>query len=268
MRRIKGPFDSLAAFHTWLEEKYEQYNQPAFIEEDPISVPHQFSKKQDIEIIGFWIAMLAWGQRKTIINKGKELARLMENAPHDFILHHKEEDRKAFLDFKHRTFQPLDSLYFLTFLQEFYREHESLEEAFTAGMSEEDENITNALIHFHEFFFDHEFAPKRTRKHVASPAKKSTCKRLNMFLRWMVRKDDQNVDFGLWDNIKPSQLCIPLDVHVDRIGRGLGLLKRKTLDWKAVLEITARLRAFDPSDPAKYDYALFGVSMYEGIDHL
>lgn len=263
----KGPFGTHQEFYEWLEEKYAQYNTVDFILNDPISLPHRFQKKQDIEIIGFWVAMLAWGQRKTIINKGLHLLELMDHAPHDFIVNHKETDRKPFLEFKHRTFQPLDSLYFLTFLQEFYREHDSLEEAFLAGMQKDDKDVTNSLTHFHEQFFDHEYAPKRTRKHIASPAKKSTCKRLNMFLRWMVRKDDNGVDFGIWHNIDTRQLCIPLDIHVERIGRKLGLLERKTLDWKAVQELTDQLRTFDANDPAKYDYALFGVSMYEGKNY-
>ena len=247
--------------HEFLETAYVQYNRPEFIESDPISLPHLFSKKQDIEIIGFWVAMLAWGQRKTIINKGNQLIELMDGSPHDFIVNHLEEDRKPFLDFKHRTFQATDTLYFLEFLQNFYKKNDSLEAAFAEKMSPKDVTTENGLIGFHEQFFSLPDAPQRTRKHIATPARKSSCKRLNMFLRWMVRKDDQGVDFGIWNEIKPSQLLIPLDVHVDRVARKLGLLKRKQTDWKSVLELTAALREFDPNDPVKYDFSLFGAGV-------
>lgn len=248
----------------FLEEKVKIYNSPAFIEADPISIPHQFSKLQDIEIIGFWVAMLSWGQRKTILAKGKELIELMDGSPYDFILNHQEKDRERFANFKHRTFNYTDTLYFLSFFQAFYRAHDSLELAFVKSMGKKDESIEQALVGFHEFFFDQEFAPQRTRKHVSTPARKSRCKRLNMFLRWMVRKDDCGVDFGLWDKIKPAQLMMPLDLHVERLARRFGLLKRKQNDWKAVIELTESLRAFDPADPVKYDFALFGMSILEG----
>ncbi len=247
----------------FLNALVEQYNQPEFIENDPISIPHQFSKRQDIEIIGFWVAMLAWGQRKTIINKANELIQLMDNAPYDFIRNHKENDRTTFLNFKHRTFQPIDTLYFLEFLQQYYRQHDSLETAFAKHLSPEAENTEAALRGFHEAFFSLPDAPQRTRKHIATPVRKSTCKRLNMFLRWMVRRDEQGVDFGLWKKIEPRQLLIPLDVHVDRVARRLGLLKRKQTDWLAVLELTEALRAFAPDDPVKYDFALFGMGVLE-----
>ncbi len=247
----------------FLDEHVALYNQPAFIENDPISIPHQFSKLQDIEIIGFWTAMLAWGQRVTIINKSHELIQLMDGAPHDFILNHKETDREKFLSFKHRTFQSLDTLYFLEFLQDFYKKNNSLEMAFSKHMHKNDENIEAALIGFHNDFFALENAPQRTRKHIATPARKSTCKRLNMFLRWMVRDDESGVDFGLWKKIKPSQLLIPLDVHVDRVARRLNLIKRKQTDWLTVKELTATLKTFAPQDPVKYDFALFGIGVLE-----
>lgn len=246
-----------------LEEKVEEFNRAKFIKDDPISIPHQFSKLQDIEIIGFWIAMLAWGKRTMIINSGKKLVELMDGAPHDFIVNHKEKDRERFLSFKHRTFQPLDGLYFLEFLQHYYQQNTSLETAFSQHITEEDLTIEKALIGFHEDFFALSNAPQRTRKHIASPKKKSTCKRLCMFLRWMVRKDDKGVDFGLWNSIAPSQLLVPLDVHVDRIGRRYGLIQRKQTDWKTVLELTANLREFDPTDPVKFDFALFGIGVLE-----
>lgn len=248
---------------TFLEQCVDQFNRPNFIEKDPISIPHKFNKQEDIEIIGFWTATIAWGQRVTIIKNANRLVELMDGDPHDFILNHKEKDRARFLDFKHRTFQNLDTLYFLEFLQQHYREHDSLESAFLKGLGKKDVDTKNSLIGFHDYFFSLEYAPKRTRKHVATPARKSSCKRLNMFLRWMVRKDKKGVDFGLWNKIKPSQLMMPLDVHVERIGRSLGLLDRKQRDWRAVDELTTALRKFDPKDPVKYDFALFGLGVLE-----
>ena len=248
---------------TWLNEQVERHNQPRFIPDDPISLPHQFSQLQDIEIIGFWVAMLAWGRRTTIINSGKRLIELMDGAPYDFIVNHQEKDRARFESFKHRTFQPLDALYFLEFLQQYYQQHNSLQRAFSRHLSNDQESIEAALIGFHEDFFALPDAPKRTRKHVATPARKSTCKRLCMFLRWMVRRDNKGVDFGLWQDIAPRQLLLPLDVHVERVGRQLGLLTRKQRDWQAVLELTDCFRQLDPEDPVKYDYALFGAGVLE-----
>jgi len=247
----------------YLNQCVEQFNRPAFIEDDPISIPHQFSQLQDIEIMGFWVSMLAWGQRKTIINKAHELIELMDGAPHDFILNHEEKDRARFANFKHRTFQYTDTLYFLHFFQYYYRQAPSLEQAFSKYLEAGAEHVGPALIGFHDDFFALEDAPRRTRKHIATPARKSSCKRLNMFLRWMVRKDDKGVDFGLWNSISPRQLLMPLDVHVDRVARQFGLLKRKQRDWQAVLELTDSLRAFDPEDPVKYDFALFGMGVLE-----
>jgi len=248
----------------YLDEQVEIYNKPNFIAADPISIPHQFSKKQDIEIIGLWVAILAWGQRKTIINSGNRLVELMDRSPHDFILNHQEKDREAFLDFKHRTFQATDTLWFLEFFQQYYRKNDSLENAFSRYLSPTDETVENALRGFHDLFFEDENAPHRTRKHIATPARKSACKRINMFLRWMVRQDKKGVDFGLWSEIKPSQLLMPLDVHVDRVARKFGLLERKQTDWLSVLELTANLRRFDAEDPVKYDFALFGAGVLEG----
>lgn len=245
----------------FLDHKVENYNQPSFIENDPITIPHQFSKLQDIEIMGFWSSMLAWGQRKTIINKSNELIQLMDGAPYDFILNHLEIDRKRFLNFKHRTFQPTDTLYFLEFFQHYYQNNDSLEVAFTQSIKPQDIHVGNALKGFHELFFSLPNAPYRTKKHVATPIRKSTCKRLNMFLRWMVRKDNKGVDFGLWNTIKPAQLLMPLDVHVDKVARKLNLLDRKQTDWKTVLELTEKLRQFDKNDPVKYDFALFGLGV-------
>lgn len=237
------------------------WNNPDFIESDPISVPHRFNRLQDREIMGFWAATLAWGQRKTIINSALRLSELMDHAPYDFVMNHEESDRARFSDFKHRTFQYTDTLWFLHWLQEYYRREESLETAFYRQMSPGDITVENALAGFHDSFFEHPYAPERTRKHVATPARGSTCKRLNMFLRWMVRNDDRGVDFGIWNRISPSQLLIPLDVHVDRVARRLGLLHRPQTDWLAVLELTENLRQFDADDPARYDFALFGMGV-------
>lgn len=245
----------------FLDHKVTSYNQPSFIENDPISIPHQFTKLQDIEIMGFWSSMLAWGQRKTIINKSNELIQLMDGAPHDFMLHHQEKDRERFVSFKHRTFQVIDTLYFLEFFQHFYQHNDSLETAFSQFLQPTDEHVGKALIGFHDLFFALPDAPKRTRKHVATPIRKSTCKRLNMFLRWMVRKDDKGVDFGRWNTIRPAQLLMPLDVHVDKVARKLNLLDRKQTDWLTVLELTEKMREFDETDPVKYDFALFGLGV-------
>ena len=253
-------FLELKAF---LDEKVEVYNQPGFIADDPVSIPHLFSKKQDIEISGFWAAVLAWGQRKTIIRKCRELFELMDNAPHDFLLNHQEEDLKPFLSFRHRTFNATDTLYFIEFLSWYYRQHSSLETAFSRFLKANDEHVGPGLIGFHELFFSLPDAPARTRKHIATPARKAACKRLVMFLRWMVRKDQKGVDFGLWEEIKPSQLVCPCDVHVDRVARRLGLISRKQTDWQTALELTDRLKEFDPEDPVKYDFALFGLGVEE-----
>jgi len=250
-----------------LEGKAAQFNQASFIENDPISIPHRFTKLQDIEIAGFFAAVLAWGQRKTIIAKCKQLIHLMDNAPHDFICNHTEEDRKAFLTFKHRTFNATDTLYFLSFLQQYYQHNHSLENAFAQHMQSTDLHVGKGLQGFHELFFSLPHAPQRTKKHVATPVRKSACKRLNMYLRWMVRSDTNGVDFGLWTSIKPAQLLCPLDVHVDRVARRYGLITRKQRDWKTVLELTKNLQSFDPKDPVKYDYALFGMGILDKKVH-
>jgi uncharacterized protein (TIGR02757 family) len=245
----------------FLDQKAEYYNQPSFIKDDPISIPHLFSKKQDIEIMGLWAAVLAWGQRVTIINKCKELVLLMDNSPYDFIMNHQENDLKLFLKFKHRTFNSTDTLYFIEFFKNYYSKNTSLENAFTKDVNSKSLNIEQGLINFHELFFSLEDFPERTRKHISTPAKKSACKRLNMFLRWMVRKDDTGVDFGIWKKIKPSQLICPCDVHVDRVARKLGLITRKQTDWHTAVELTENLKKLDPADPVKYDFALFSLGV-------
>ncbi len=245
----------------FLDHWVSRMNQPEFIDNDPISIPHSYEKKQDKEIAAFFAAVFAWGQRITIINKTRELLTLMDNAPHEFILGHQESDLKRFLNFKHRTFQATDTLHFLSFLQSHYSRHNSLEDAFLEnGVFG---NAAKALSRFHQYFFSDEWSPKRTRKHIPNPETKSTCKRMNMFLRWMVRKDDAGVDFGIWKRIPVSSLLMPLDVHVENTSRALGILTRKQRDWQAVEELTAKLRAFDPEDPVKYDFALFGLGIHQ-----
>lgn len=285
--------ENLKAF---LDAKVEQYNRVDFIENDPIVIPHQFTLKQDIEIMGFFAAVLAWGQRKIIINKCNELVHRMGGEPFNFIKNHKESDLKNLLGFKHRTFNDTDLLYFIHFLKQHYFNYNSLEDAFKPVQRQEfrseflegnhtetpdselsspacylgnlkvvasDANIEQYLNYFRTYFFSLPDYPARTIKHISSPAQKSTCKRLNMFLRWMVRKDNKGVDFGIWNKIKPSQLVCPCDVHVDRVARKLTLISRKQTDWQTAVELTGRLLELDNSDPVKYDFALFGLGIEE-----
>ncbi len=244
-----------------LDDALKKYYHLSFVKDDPISIPHSYSSLQDIEITAFWTSILAWGQRKTIIHKSKELFRLMGDSPYDFILHHKEKDRQRFAGFKHRTFQYTDTLYFLDFLQRHYQTYDSLEEAFLNRGKFQD--MKSSLSGFYDYFFDAPYAPQRTKKHIANPAKKSKCKKLNMFLRWMVRKDKVGIDFGLWHRIPMSGLMIPLDVHVERMARRLGLLSRTQSDWEAVVELTNNLKLLSSHDPIKYDFALFNMGIYQ-----
>jgi uncharacterized protein (TIGR02757 family) len=247
----------------FLEEKYHKYHQSDFIPNDPLSIPHLFNKKQDIEISGFFAAVLAWGQRKTIIQKCHVLLNLMDNSPYDFILNHQEKDLIPFLDFKHRTFNDIDLLYFIHFFQWFYQRHESLEDAFCIGWEDHENVMENLLVNFNHLFFSLPDFPSRTKKHISTPSNQSACKRINMFLRWMVRQDEKGIDFGIWKKINPSQLIAPCDVHVDRVSRKLGLISRKQTDWMTAIELTKNLRIFDPQDPVKYDFALFGLGIEE-----
>ena len=244
---------------TFLNKKTEYYNKPSFIENDPIFIPHQFSLKQDIEIMGFFAAILAWGLRKTIISKCLELAERFGNRPYEFVTQCTDSDLKEVLGFKHRTFNDTDLLYLLDFLKRHYHDFESLEDAFIPASGFID--IENSLIFFENYFFAHLNAPKRTRKHIPTPARKSACKRLNMYLRWMVRKDNNGVDFGIWTKIPQKELICPIDLHVERTARHLGLLKRKQIDWLAAMELTENLRFLNAEDPVKYDFALFGLSI-------
>lgn len=284
------PHDQLKEF---LDRKVAQYNVPDFIADDPVCIPHRFTRKQDIEIMGFFAAILAWGQRKTIINKCTELAQRMGGAPYEFISNHGEVDLKQLLGFKHRTFNDTDLLYFVRFLRHHYRHYQSLENAFLPAAASNGEfrmeymekhyavapevelasaacygheliprfDVEAALNHFQTYFFSLDDYPVRTRKHISSPRRNSACKRLNMFLRWMVRTDNRGVDFGLWKRLSPAQLICPCDVHVERVARKLGLITRKQSDWKTALELTGQLRRLDASDPVKYDFALFGLGI-------
>ena len=257
------------ALKEFLDKKADEYDQPFFIESDPICIPHLFTKKQDREIAGFFAAIFAWGNRKTIINKSKELLQLMDNSPHQFITQHKEKDLKSFLTFKHRTFNTTDLLYFIQFFKQHYSKNKSLETAFFSAQqyspstsSPPTGEIEGALNRFYNYFFSLQDTPQRTWKHIASPAKNSSCKRLNMYLRWMVRKNSK-VDFGIWNKISAADLICPLDVHVARVARHFKLLDRKATDWKAATELTNNLKYLDSKDPAKYDYALFGLGVME-----
>ncbi|MEY2792187.1 MAG: hypothetical protein RJA76_179 [Bacteroidota bacterium] len=244
-----------------LEAKFQQFNQIDFIKEDPISIPHMFSKKENIEIMGFWVAILSWGQRKTILRKAKELIDLMDGNPHDFILHFRDKDLKRFENFKHRTFQYPDTLYFLNFFQRHYKLHQSLESAFSKTFNSSEETIESSINRFYDYFFDDEWVLNRTKKHISRPASHSACKRICMFLRWMVRQDANGVDFGLWKTIKPSQLICPLDVHVQRQAEQLGLIPNAPASWKLAVHLTKELKKFDINDPVKYDFALFGLGI-------
>lgn len=243
-----------------LETKYRQFNKPEFIETDPIRIPHQFTKKQDIEIAGFLAATISWGQRVTILKNATQLMEWMDDAPYDFILNFQESDLKTIETFKHRTFNGIDCTYFLKSLQTIYREFGSLEDTFSPLLTKQ--NMAEIISNFKKLFFSlpHQ---KRTEKHLADPLKGSAAKRLNMFLRWMVRKDEHGVDFGIWNKISRSVLYCPLDVHSGNVARKLGLLHRQQNDWKAVEELTAQLRKFNKEDPVKYDYALFGLGVFE-----
>ena len=248
--------NSLVSF---LNNKVDLYNQPSFIKNDPICIPHLFTKRQDIEIAAFFAAIFAWGNRTTIIQKSKELMRLMDHSPHQFIVHHKPKDLKQLKKFKHRTFNADDLFYFVETLKHHYCIYSSLEESFFPSKNF---TVEEGLNHFKRNFFSHEHL-KRTEKHISSPQQKSTCKRLNMFLRWMVRNDNKGVDFGLWKNISSSQLICPIDVHVARVARKTGLLQRKQTDWQAAVELTTALKELDEQDPVKYDFALFGLGVME-----
>lgn len=243
-----------------LEEKYTIYNTPEFIETDPIQIPRSFENKENIEISGFFAATIAWGNRKMIIKNALKWIELMDNNPYEFIMNTTEKEWLHLENFKHRTFNGTDCKCFLRAIKNIYTNHDGLEQVFTNGYKK-DNTIASALRHFRKIFFEviHE---NRTYKHVSNIDKGASAKRLNMFLRWMVRKDNNGVDFGLWNNIKMSDLLLPLDVHTGRQARQLGLLTRKQNDWKSVIELTENLKKFSKTDPVKYDFALFGMGVF------
>jgi uncharacterized protein (TIGR02757 family) len=246
----------------FLDEKVNKYNSSDFIETDPISIPHQFNAKEDIEISGFLAATIAWGQRVTIIYNANKLMRLMGNSPYDFIMTAKEKDLRRFDNFVHRTFNGTDAVYFIRSLQNIYKNHGGLEAIFKP--LKKGNGTYDAIMNFRNVFFsiDH---PARTKKHVSNPEENSSAKRLCMYLRWMIRNDIRGVDFGIWKNklLTPADLMCPLDVHSGNVARKLGMLKRTQNDWKSVTELTDKLRTFDPADPVKYDFALFGLGAFE-----
>ncbi|RRO15239.1 TIGR02757 family protein [Flavobacteriaceae bacterium 14752] len=246
----------------FLDHKVETYNTVDFIKDDPIQIPHQFSLKQDIEISGFLIATIAWGNRKSILNSGERLLKIMEHSPFDFIKNHEISDLKVCEGFVHRTFNAEDLQYFFTALKALYQKYNSLEDIFVKHQSAE--SLQTAIHHFKKEFMAFG-CPKRTQKHISDPLKNSAAKRLNMMLRWFVRQDKNGVDFGIWQNLSPALLSCPLDVHTARVARKLGLLKRQQNDAKAVQELDKNLRKLDSNDPVKYDFALFGLGVYEGF---
>ncbi|WP_418498538.1 TIGR02757 family protein [Flagellimonas sp.] len=244
----------------FLDAKVQEYNHPKFLEDDPLQVPHRFSKKEDIEISGFLTATIAWGNRKSIINNATKLMGLLDNAPYDFVLNHSENDLEKLVPFVHRTFNGFDLGYFVTSLKNIYKNHGGLEVVFTQYQTVD--SMQGAISHFKEVFFELEHE-QRTTKHISDPNKGSAAKRINMFLRWMVRDNSTGVDFGLWRGIDPAKLSCPLDVHSGNVARKLKLLERKQNDAKALQELDKSLRKLDATDPVKYDFALFGLGVFE-----
>jgi uncharacterized protein (TIGR02757 family) len=244
----------------FLDFKVEQYNTSDFISSDPVQIPHLFTKKEDIEIAGFLTSIIAWGNRKSILNNAHKLMELLEQSPYDFVLNHSEAELEPLSQFVHRTFNGTDLTYFIQSLRNIYSNHDGLEGVFTKHA--QPDTLQPAIHEFKKVFFElpHE---TRTEKHVSDPLKNSAAKRINMFLRWMVRKDNGNVDFGIWEHISPSMLSCPLDVHSGNVARKLKLLKRKQNDAKALFELDSSLRKLDPQDPVKYDFALFGLGVFE-----
>lgn len=251
----------LEALKAFLDEKATYYENPEFLQTDPIQIPARFTKKQDIEIAGFLTATIAWGNRKSIINNANQLMALMGDNPYDFVKNFDEETQAdLFTNFKHRTFNSIDTVYFITALQHLYRKFDSMEDFFVSYQNYE--RLNDAIHFFKKEFFSIPH-PERTKKHVGDPQKKSSCKRINMFFRWMIRPNIQGVDFGIWNKLSPSQLSCPLDVHTGNVARKLGLLERKQNDYNALLELDTALRKLDPTDPVKYDFALFGLGVFE-----
>lgn len=247
----------------FLEERVDLYNRPAFIESDPISIPHIYTRKEDIEISGFLAATIAWGNRKMILRNANRMMELLDDSPYEFIMNFGKDDIGRLEGFVHRTFNSTDMIYFLKALQNIYRHKGGIETIFRSHMTAD--SLQPAIHEFHKVFFELTHA-KRTERHVSDPHKGSAAKKLNMYLRWMIRKDNKGVDFGIWDSIPPSILSCPLDIHSGNVARKLGLLKRKQNDSKAVTELDSILRKFDKDDPVKYDFALFGLGVYEDFN--
>jgi uncharacterized protein (TIGR02757 family) len=244
----------------FLDAKVLQYNMPEFISSDPIQIPHQFSKKEDVEIAAFLTATIAWGNRKSIINNAQRMMQMLDNSPYDFVMHHQEDDLTKLEGFVHRTFNEADFSQFIRSLKHVYQQHGGLEAVFATHA--ESHSLQKAIHQFKKVFFEIEHLARST-KHVSDPLKGSAAKRINMFLRWMVRSNATNVDFGIWKQLSASQLSCPLDVHSGNVARKLGLLNRKQNDGKALAELDANLRKLDPTDPVKYDFALFGLGVFE-----
>ncbi|MBQ4819103.1 TIGR02757 family protein [Aquimarina sp. MMG016] len=244
----------------FLDEKAALYEQPKFIETDPVQIPHLFTQKEDIEIAGFLTATISWGNRKSILTNAHKLMNLLGNSPYDFVMEHKEDDLEKLEGFVHRTFNSTDLTYFITALRHIYTKYGDMEAFFTQYKAKND--LQNAIHHFKQAFFSLPHLT-RTEKHISDPHKNSAAKRINMFLRWMVRNAKAGVDLGIWESLSPSQLSCPLDVHSGNVARKLGLLKRKQNDGKALQELDTTLRKYDSTDPVKYDYALFGLGVFE-----
>ena len=259
---MNNPAESLSEIKLFLDSRIKRYNRLDFIDSDPIQIPHRFSKKEDIEIAAFLTATISWGQRKSIINNANQLMNQMDNSPYEFLIEAENDDWQIIKRFVHRTFNGDDCLFFLESLKNIYMNHGGLENVFSQGFMNEN-TVFSALKHFRQVFISipHD---RHITKHISDVTANSSAKRLNMFLRWMVRNDEKEVDFGLWKKIPTSTLMLPLDVHTGNVARGLGLLERKQNDWKAVEEITNILRYFDENDPIKYDFALFGIGVFEG----
>lgn len=243
----------------YLDKKVDKYNQIDFIDSDPIQIPHKFSKKEDIEIAGFLSATIAWGNRKMIIKNADKMMEILDYSPHDFIMNYQESDLNKISNFVHRTFNIQDLIQFIKSINNIYTNHGGIENIFTSFQGKD--SMKEAISTFKNIFFENNNSP-RTTKHISNPSKGSAAKRINMYLRWMVRKDNKGVDFGLWKNISPAKLSIPLDVHSGRIARELGILNRKQNDWKSVCELDTQLRKLDAHDPVKYDFALFGIGVF------
>ena len=252
----------LVELKDFLDEKVQLYNKPEFIITDPVSIPHLFTKKEDIEIAGFFAATIAWGQRPTILKNARKLMQWMDDDPYQFILNFDDHDLKPFHKFVHRTFNGTDCVFFLKAIQNIYKNHSGLEKIFMDALEKDSLHLKESIYHARNIFFTADHL-RRSEKHFSNPNEGSASKRINMFLRWMIRRDLSGVDFGIWKNISPSLLTCPLDVHSGRVARKLGLLKRKQNDWKAATELTHNLLKLDANDPVKYDFALFGLGVFE-----